>query len=144
MNKILLLLLAVFVSRGTFAQQSALSLPRDSRANPLSAGLGLPYLYELTSITNTTYDVSHRVTLSVAGPDYQRQWRHMQMFNLSAARSVYICAGDSTGCSRDMWKANAATAIVDDYAFFGPGNNITHLYYRIDSSGTANLDLRIW
>ncbi len=141
MKKILFIL--GFVGTVAIAQQSIIKAPRDSTNAILYAGLGLPYLIEPT-ITNTTYDNTNRTALSSTGADTGRQYRHLWIYNPSTSLGVYVCVGDSTGCSTDMWKAPFGVGVVDDFAYFGAANNMTYIYYRISAGGTATPIIRWW
>lgn len=141
--KKLLLILAVIVSHGAVSQQSIVRLPRDAANNPLMAGLGLPYLIN-PSITVTSYDTSNRTALSTTGADTGRQYRHVWVYNPSSTIGIYLCAGPASGCSTDMWYAPPSLGFVDDFAFFGAANNITHIYYRLSGSGTVAPIIRWW
>lgn len=143
MKTILGLILMVIVSRETFAQQSVVRLPRDAANNPLIAGLGLPFLINPT-ITVTSYDTSNRTALSTTGADTNRQYRHVWVYNPSASVGIFLCVGNSTGCSTDMWYAPPSLGFVDDFAFFGAANNITHIYYRLSGAGTVAPVIRWW
>lgn len=125
-----------------WAQISIVRIPRDSANIPLYGGLGLPYLIEPT-VNVASYDTSHRTALSLTGADKGRQYRHLSIYNPSASISIYVCVGDSTGCSTDMWKAPPSMGVVDDSAYFGPANNITHVYYRATSGSVVPL-VRWW
>lgn len=137
-----LLFLALF-SASLHAQQSVLSLPHDSRNSPLMAGLGLPYLFEPT-VTVTAYSTSERSALNFSGDNTNRQYRHMMIYNPSSTLSIYLCAGDSTGCYRDMWKVRPGLGLVDDFSYFGTANNLTHIYYRLSGAGSVSPDVRVW
>lgn len=143
MRKLLILLTLMVFSRGTIAQQSIIKAPRDSSGAILYAGLGLPYLIQPT-IAVTAYDTSNRTALSTTGADTKRQFRHLSIYNPNASIGIYVCVGDSTGCSSDMWYAPPSLGVVDDYAYFGQGNNITHVYYRLSSAGSVVPTIRWW
>lgn len=145
MKTLFLVLLLTILGHAAQAQQSPLRLPRDSMNTPLIGGLGLPYVYE-PSLTNTTYDNSHRVQLPTTGPDTLRQFRHFWMYNPNGSISVYACAGgnDAASCTRDHWVAPPSTGFVDDFGYFGQGNNVTYLYFRIGSAGTIVPSVRYW
>lgn len=117
--------------------------PKDKNNVPVYAGLGLPYLIEPT-ITNTTYDLTNRTAISLSGDDNGRQYRHLWIYNPSATISIYVCVGNAGGCSSDMWKAPAGLGVVDDYAYFGIYNSITHVYYRLSSTGSVVPVIRWW
>lgn len=138
-----LLIILGLIPTVSFSQQSYFRLPRDSNNTPLIAGLGEPYLFEPTG-TSTTYIVGQRVAIPLTGNDALRQYRHISVFNASTTRTVYICVGDGAGCTRDWYKARPSQGFVDDFTYFGVGDAKTHIYYRIDSAGTAAFDLRIW
>lgn len=138
----LLFVLGLILGLEAFAQISVVRIPRDSGNVPLYGGLGLPYLIEPT-VNNTTYDSSHRTALSTTGADQGRQYRHMSIYNPSASVSVYICVGNSNGCTTDMWKAPPTIGMVDDSAYFGPANGITYVYYRVTSGSVVPL-VRWW
>lgn len=143
MKKIIMLLTLLVVSRFTLAQQSIIKAPRDSTGSILYAGLGLPVLIQPT-VAVAAYDTSNRTAISQSGANTHRQYRHLWIYNPSGTLGIYVCVGDSTGCSTDMWYAPPSTGVVDDYAYFGEGNNITHIYYRLSSAGSVVPTLRWW
>lgn len=141
----LLLMVLAFFSIEALAQQSVLPLPTDARANPLIAGLGEPYLFELT-ITNTTFNTSNRITLSSTGQDLRRVYRHFWVHNTSTDRTAYFCFGGATACSTASSKAGPGIGFVDDFSYFGlaASTGTQYIYYKLDSSGTASVDVRVW
>jgi hypothetical protein len=133
MKKLFLLGLLSLTAVG---QSSIIKAPRDSTGAILYGGLGLPYVIQPT-VTVTSYSVSERTLLSITGPDTGRQYRNIAIYNPDASETVFVCAGDSTGCTRDMWFAPPQTGFAGDFGYFGAGNNVTHIYYRV--SGGAGL-----
>lgn len=133
------------LSMSAFAQltQFQYAVPRDKYNTPINSGLGLPYLIEPT-VTNTTFDNTNRVALTFTGVDIGRQYRHLSIYNPSGTLGVYVCLGDSTGCSRDMFKAPAGLGVADDFAYFGVMNDVTYLYYRISAAGSVVPVIRWW
>lgn len=144
MKKLLLLLLLGFVSRGTIAQNSIIKAPRDSTGAILYGGLGLPYVWQ-PSVTVTSYNVSERQAIPAqSGSDTGRQFRNIAIFNPDPTQMVFVCAGNSTGCSRDMWFAPPGVGFAGDFGYFGVANNITYLYFRVDGGAGLVPTISIW
>lgn len=142
--KYLLLLICLVLSKEAFSQTSIIKAPRDSTGTILYAGLGLPYLFN-PSVSNTAYTGTDQVTLSIAGPDTGRQYRHLSIYNPSASIGIYVCVGPAgSACSRDMWYAPPAVGVIDDFAYFGAANNAPVLYWRVASTGSVSPVIRVW
>lgn len=134
------------LSAAAAAQQAVLPLPRDARNNPLMAGLGEPQLYELT-ITNTTYGTGNRITLPSTGDSTNRVYRHFWVYNADASRTAYFCFGAAAAaCSTSIIKVRPGMGFVDDFSYFGLASSqgTGYIYYKLDSSGTASVDVRVW
>lgn len=139
-----LLKLLALIGPLAFAQSSIVKAPRDAANAILYAGLGLPYLIQ-PALTNTAYDTSpDRTQLSTSGADTGRQYRHLWIYNPSATIGIYVCAGNASGCSTDMWYCPPGIGVVDDYAYFGAASNTGYLYYRLSGAGSVTPTLRWW
>ena len=141
--KLLLSSFLFFIASTAFAQQSILRIPRDNQNTPIYGALGLPTLCDAVPVTLATYDVGARCLLPVGGQDTNRQFRAIMLSN-SGARTLYVCLGGSAGCTTDHLKLRPGFQIVHDYAYFGQGNNITHVWLRLDAPGTETFDVMIW
>lgn len=140
--KYLLLALSLFSSL-SFAQQLSYPLPRDARDNVLYFGVGNPYAFELTA-TTSSYTTGVRYQLPTSGNDVKRVYRHLYVYNPDSTRIVYICFGDSSGCSTDSYKVRPGFGLVFEPIRFGEPVGTGYVYMRLDSAGSVTADLSAW
>lgn len=137
-----ILLIGFFISSMCFAQRSAMGLPVDNKGTPLIAGLGLPSMCEV-STTTATYTEYCQLPANT-GDNTGRMFRHIQVYNPSTARSVYVCLGNDTSCATDMIKIRPGSTISQDFALYGPGNLVTRVWLRLSSAGSETVDVMTW
>lgn len=138
----MLLLLLLILPSIVFGQRSQLGLPTDNKATPLIAGLGLPAMCE-TTVTTATYTEYCAVPAST-GENTGRAWRHIQIYNPSTSKSVYVCFGGTSSCSTDMIKIRPGAAVTQDFALFGPSNAAPRIWLRLSSAGSEVVDVNLW
>jgi hypothetical protein len=136
------LLLALLLSIPAFAQKSVMGLPVDNRGTPLIAGLGLPSMCEVSTSTATYTEYCQLPANS--GDNTGRMFRHIQVYNPSSTKSVYVCLGNDTSCATDMIKIRPGAAISQDFALYGPGNLVTRVWLRLSSAGSETVDVLTW
>lgn len=139
-----LILALILLSSHAFAQRSVQALPVDNKGTPLIAGLGLPYLCEV-SVSLATYNAGAVCSLPAnSGEETGRMYRHIMIYNGDTADSAYVCLGNSTSCVTDMIKVRPESGLAQDFALYGPGNSITTLWVRMGSAGAATVDVMFW
>jgi tetrahydromethanopterin S-methyltransferase subunit H len=136
------ILLALLLSIPCLAQRAQLGLPTDNKATPLIAGLGLPAMCE-TTVTTATY-TEYCAVPSSSGENTGRAWRHIQIYNPSTSKSVYVCLGGTSSCSTDMIKIRPGAAVTQDFALFGPSNEAPRIWLRLSASGSEVVDVNLW
>ena len=126
----------------SWGQRSVQGLPVDNKGTPLVAALGLPFSCEKT-VTTATYTEYCDMPANT-GNNQGRMYRGIQIYNPSTTDSAYLCFGDATGCSTDMIKVRPGCAVSQDFALFGPGNNVTRIWLRLESAGSEVIDVNLW
>lgn len=124
-----------------YAQRAVQGLPVDRMSTPLIAGLGLPSMCE-TTVTTNTY-TQYCSMPAATGENTGRMWRHIQIYNPSTSKSVYVCLGASS-CATDMIKIRPGAAVTQDFALYGPGNSISRIWLRLSSAGSEVVDVNLW
>ena len=137
-----ILMLLMHLPLHSYAQRAVQALPTDNKSTPLIAGLGLPAMCE-TTVTAATYVAFCAVPAS-SGDNTGRSWRHIQIYNPSTTKSVYVCLGDTSSCSTDMIKIRPGAAVTQDFALFGPSNSAPRIWLRLSSAGSEVVDVNLW
>lgn len=137
----IVLILCALIGVRAFAQQSIVSLPTDAKNNPYFSGIGLPSLSELT-VTNTSYDDTHKITLPNSGQSLNRVFNHFWVWNASTTDSVYFCMGKTAAACTDMIKARPSAAFVDDFSWFGDAVGTPYIFYK--AAASVSVDVRVW
>ncbi len=140
--RILLTLVLLLTGLKVFAQQVNIPIPVDPRKNPVNTGLGFSYFSEAVTLTTTTY-VS-LVTLPVAGTNVDRPWKGIAVRNPSVSLFVYVCWGNSTGCTQAGMKIPPEQGFALDQVMFGTQNGVTHLWGKLNGAGSVTPEVTIW
>lgn len=138
-----LLLLAMLLSVGAFAQRSTIPAPRDANNFPLEAGLGPAYATTV-SVTVTAYDGTVRYQVPSDGNDALRAFRHIMILNRSTTRTVSVCFGGDDPCSQNAIIVRPEIGMSLDHVLFGKATGSEYVYFKLDSAGTASIDVIVW
>lgn len=125
------------------AQQLTYPLPLDARNTVLYFGVGNPFGFQLTP-TTSAYDNAVRYQLASTGINTNRVYRHLSVINPSATRTLYICFGDSTGCSMDNIIVPPGFQLVYEPLRFGKVVGYEYIYARLDSAGSVAATFGAW
>jgi hypothetical protein len=144
MKKLLFIMSLFFwIGELAIAQQSTIPAPRDARGNTLSHGLGSSYSSEL-SVDVTAYNISDSYQVPSSGNDALRAFRHIYVLNQSADRTVFVCFGDSSGCTTDAMIVFPEIGLIFEPVLFGAAVGKEYIYFKLDSAGTADIHLAVW
>lgn len=141
LNSLLITFSLLFIISAHAQPSQGRMLPRDAKNNALIFGLGNPYASTIT-VTASTYVANY--TLPTSGLDANRVYRHLYAYNPDANRTVYVCFGDSTGCSTDSYIIRPGYGLVFEPLLFGAPVGSPLVYFRLDASGSVNVDLSAW
>lgn len=139
----LLLLLLTLIAIPSMAQRSTIPMPKDANNFPLESGLGDTYATSAI-VTTTTYDPAQTYQVPSSGNDALRAYRHIAILNRSTSRSVYVCFGASDSCTQNAIIIRPEFGIALDHVLFGKAVGKEYIYFKLDSAGTANVDLSVW
>ncbi len=139
----IVLFLFVLISKVGVAQQLTYPLPNDANNRILYFGVANPYAFQLTATTNA-YDTSVRYQLPSTNKDTNRVYRHLSVINPSATRTVYVCFGNSSGCSVDSIIVPPGYQLVYEPLRFGKAVDYEYVYIKLDSAGSVTATLSAW
>lgn len=142
LTTLLTTILILTTSQVVYAQRAVMGLPVDNKGTPLIAALGLPSTCSQT-VTTATYTQSCDVPANT-GDNTGRMFRGIQIYNPSMTASVFVCLGPASGCLTDMIKIRPQSAVTQDFALYGPGNNVTKVWFRLSAPGSEVIDVNIW
>lgn len=137
--KKLLFILAYFYALNVWA---GLPIPKDQNNTPMYTAQGRSHLVPAFTLTTNAYvDV---FTLPTDNLNINRIWKHIGVYNPSAARAIYVCFGTSTSCTTDMMRIPPTLGLILDDVTYGYNNNVTDVWMRLDSAGSVSPDVTLW
>lgn len=137
------LLLLLVISVQGLTQTSYYPLPRDSNNFPLEQGLGPSYAGSVT-VTSTSYDPVQTYIVPSSGNDGKRAYRHLYVLNRSSTRTIYVCVNDEVSCTDDAMIVRPGYAMIFEPLLFGLAVGKGYVYFKLDSAGTAPVDVAVW
>ncbi len=142
MKKLLILFLTFFSVVGA-APVFTTPVPKDVLNTPIYGGLGLPVFSAAVQLDDSTWE--DLVTLPSTGANAGRPFRHICVYNPSAAANVNICFG--TGCTTAQMSVPATSSgggLCLDHVYYGVLNDTLVIRGNLSATASVTPQITAW